>query len=128
MTVAVRAGTLIDGTGADPVRGRFVVIEDGVIQSVAKDAPSGAEVIDAGELTILPGLIDCHVHLGMRAEDADPAAVAERPDAVIARDMAEAAARTLRGGITTVRDLGGWNRVDRPKFRHGGSVAWHRLR
>ena len=63
MTVAVRASTLIDGTGADPVRGRFVVIDDGAIKEIAKEPPRDAEVIDTGDLTILPGLIDCHVHL-----------------------------------------------------------------
>ena len=60
MTVAVRASTLIDGTGADPVRGRFVVIEDGVIQSIAKDAPKGATILcmlpDTGERYLSTGL------------------------------------------------------------------------
>lgn len=75
--------------------------------------PSGADtVIDAAGLFLLPGLIDCHVHLAMRGEDADPAAIAARSDEDIARHAAEAAARTVHGGITTVRDVGGWNHLE----------------
>ena len=51
---------------------------------VGLDQPrSDPDAIDVGGLYLLPGLIDCHVHLGMRAKDADPAAVAERPDATL---------------------------------------------
>jgi imidazolonepropionase-like amidohydrolase len=104
MTVAVRAATLIDGTGADPVRGRFVVIEDGVIQRIAKDAPKDAEVIDAGELTILPGLIDCHVHLALGQES-----IQQRLLTPLSLNTAMAlvhARETLDAGFTTVRDAG----------------------
>ena len=104
MTVAVRASTLIDGTGADPLRGRFVVIEEGVIQSIAKDAPKGAEVIDTGDLTILPGLIDCHVHLAIGQDSIQqqlltPLSLNTAMALVHARE-------TLDAGFTTVRDAG----------------------
>jgi len=104
MTIAVRAATLIDGTGADPVSGRFVVIEDGVIQSIAKDAPKGAQVIDTGELTILPGLIDCHVHLALGQEN-----IQQRLLTPLSLNTAMAlvhARETLDAGFTTVRDAG----------------------
>ena len=65
MTTAIRAGTLIDGTGADPRREAVVVVEDGVIRDVAKVVPRGAAVVDLASLTVLPGLIDCHVHLAI---------------------------------------------------------------
>jgi imidazolonepropionase-like amidohydrolase len=104
MTVAVRASTLIDGTGADPVRGRFVVIEDGVIQSIAKDAPKGADVIDAGELTILPGLIDCHVHLAV-GQDSIQQRLLLPPSFNTANALVHAR-ETLDAGFTTVRDAG----------------------
>jgi imidazolonepropionase-like amidohydrolase len=75
--------------------------------------PSSADsVIDAAGLFLLPGLIDCHVHLAMRGEDADPAAIAARSDEDIALHAAEAAARTVRGGVTTVRDVGGWKHLE----------------
>jgi imidazolonepropionase-like amidohydrolase len=75
--------------------------------------PSGGDVVlDATGLFLLPGLIDCHVHLVMRGEDPDPAAVAGRSDREIAIHAADAAGRTVRGGITTVRDVGGWNHLE----------------
>ena len=104
MTVAVRASTLIDGTGADPVRGRFVVIDEGVITRIGKDAPQGAEVIDAGELTILPGLIDCHVHLAVNQESIQQRLLTP-PSLNTAQAIANART-TLEAGFTTVRDAG----------------------
>ena len=104
MTTVIRATTLIDGTGADPVRGRFIVIEDGVITGITADVPKGAEVIDVGDLTILPGLIDCHVHLAV-AQDT----IQERLLTPLSFNTATAlvAARTtLEAGFTTVRDAG----------------------
>ena len=60
----------------------------------------------------MPGLIDCHVHLTIRGEDADPSTSASRSDEEVARYAADAAERTARAGVTTVRDLGGWNYVE----------------
>lgn len=104
MITAVRAATLIDGTGAEPVRGRFIVIEDGVITQIAADPPKGAEVTDAGDLVILPGLIDCHVHLAVSQDT-----IQERLLTPLSFNtaMALVAARTtLEAGFTTVRDAG----------------------
>src|SRR5262245_1556620 len=67
MTV-LRGATLIDGTGAPPVRDATIVVQDGRIESIATgpgDAWPSHEVIDATGLTVLPGLIDCHDHLAM---------------------------------------------------------------
>ncbi len=61
---------------------------------------------------LLPGLIDCHVHLVMPTDEADPAKPARRSDAAVALFAAKAAERTLLGGVTTVRDCGGWNFVE----------------
>jgi len=67
--------SLIDGTGAEPVRGRAVVVEGGRIASVVDEAsaPRGRR-IDLSGCTLLPGLINCHVHLCLGAE-ADPVRV-----------------------------------------------------
>jgi imidazolonepropionase-like amidohydrolase len=70
------------------------------------------ERIDVDGLFLIPGLIDCHVHLVMRGEDADPAADATRSDGEIAAYAADAARRTVLGGVTTVRDVGGWNHLE----------------
>ncbi len=104
MITAVRASTLIDGTGAEPVRRRFIVIEDGVITQIAADPPMGADVIDTGDLVILPGLIDCHVHLAV-SQDTIQERLLTPPSLNTA--MALVAARTtLEAGFTTVRDAG----------------------
>ncbi|MFC1919800.1 amidohydrolase family protein [Chloroflexota bacterium] len=59
-------GILIDGTGHDPIQKATVVIQGNRIESVGLGIkyPDGANVIDLRELIILPGLIDCHLHLG----------------------------------------------------------------
>jgi imidazolonepropionase-like amidohydrolase len=64
--LVIRNGTLIDGTGADPVADGIVVIAGERIVAAGREAdiaiPSEAQVIDAQGGTILPGLIDSHVH------------------------------------------------------------------
>jgi len=56
--------TLLDGTGEESVRGHAVVVEDGRIAAVVADtsAPPGPRLALDG-LTLLPGLVNCHVHL-----------------------------------------------------------------
>ena len=102
----------------DAERGRFirgaVGIEGERISALAeRGAPAGAEqVLDMAGCYLRPGLIDCHVHLTMPTEEADPSAVASWPDALVALYAMKAAERTLLGGTTTVRDCGGWNYVE----------------
>ncbi|HEV8585101.1 MAG TPA: amidohydrolase family protein [Methylomirabilota bacterium] len=104
----LRGAALIDGTGAAPVRGRAVAVEDGRIAEVAADAPPrGAAVLDLMGLTLLPGLINCHVHLCLSG-DADPTRTMndESYAATTIRALVNAR-RTVEAGVTTVRDLGG---------------------
>jgi imidazolonepropionase-like amidohydrolase len=99
---------IIDGTGAEPVRGRSVVVEKGIITVVVEDAraPRGNGLDLAGH-TLLPGLINCHVHLCVGAE-ADPVRpLREEPLALTAIKALLRARETARAGVTTVRDLGG---------------------
>lgn len=95
-------------------RSANLVIEGARIRDIVPRAQPEPEdtIVDAGGMFLLPGLIDCHVHLVMRGEDADPAAVAGRSDQEIALHAADAATRTVRGGVTTVRDVGGWNHLE----------------
>lgn len=101
--------TLIDGTGRDPIRNATVLIEDGRIVSVGGGGqitvPDGTEIIDAGGRTLLPGMIDCHVHVmssgsNLMRELSVPASLALFQ--CIPRLQA-----ILHSGFTTVRDAGG---------------------
>jgi imidazolonepropionase-like amidohydrolase len=76
--LVLTGATLIDGTGAAPVSGRAVVVQDGRIQAVVgeREAPSG-RTLRLNGLTLLPGLINCHVHLCFGG-DADPGATMTR--------------------------------------------------
>lgn len=109
---------LTGGNVYDVHKGAFrradIAIETDRIKSISpngRPAP-GDEVVAVDGAWLLPGLIDCHVHLVMPTELADPAAAANRTDAAVALYAAKAAERTLLGGITTARDVGGWNYVE----------------
>jgi imidazolonepropionase-like amidohydrolase len=95
-------------------RSADIRIENGRIARIGKSAAPkrGESRIDAGGLYLLPGLIDCHVHLALPPEVADPMAPAFRSDAEVALYYAWAAEKTLMGGVTTARDVGGWNHVE----------------
>jgi len=99
---------LLDGSGGPPVSGRAIVVEHGRIAAVvsAAEAPSGTTLKLDG-LTLLPGLVNMHVHLCFGGE-ADPATVMLReayPMTVIKAVLR--ARQTLEAGVTTIRDLGG---------------------
>ncbi|MDQ3921507.1 MAG: amidohydrolase family protein [Actinomycetota bacterium] len=109
MTIAVVGGTLIDGTGHDPVPNSNIVIEDDRIVEVgsAKSVtiPRGAAVLDATDSTVIPGIIDCHVHSTYRSRDLrrhlqNPPTYNILASTGILRE-------TLECGVTTVRDMGG---------------------
>jgi imidazolonepropionase-like amidohydrolase len=120
---AVRAlvgGTLVDGTGAAPVKDAVVVIRDGKIVCAGTRAacpvPAGVEVMDISGMWVAPGLVDAHVHFGQTGW-ADG-----RPDALDVRDRYpyEQVQAGLRGhperffrsylcsGVTAVFDVGGY--------------------
>ena len=106
---------VIDGTG-QVLPDRFLVIEDGTIAGIRPmsdfpDTPD-REVVDVSGRTVMPGLIDCHVHLSIDG-DADPIGqVVGDTAAMSALRMAENAAKTLAAGVTTVRDLGAKDHID----------------
>src|SRR6266550_6895610 len=65
--VVIRGGLLIDGTGAAPVPNSVIVVSNGRIQAVGREGtvtiPANATIIEAGGKTVIPGLVDSHVHL-----------------------------------------------------------------
>jgi imidazolonepropionase-like amidohydrolase len=108
MTTLIIGATLIDGTGAAPASGSFVLVEGGRIREVGRGAPPKGEgpVVDLEGRALLPGLIDLHVHLCWDGS-LDPVVVNERegPELTLLR-MAGHARATLEKGVTTVRDVG----------------------
>ena len=105
--VAIVGGTLSDGTGRDPVRNATVLIDGERIAAVGTGVavPKGAQVIDAAGRTILPGIIDCHVHGTYRARDMRQHLL-NTPTYNVLRSTA-VLKETLACGVTTARDMGG---------------------
>ena len=100
---ALRAAQVFDGHRIviEPV----VVIRGTTIVAVGT-TPTGAPVIDLGDVTLLPGLIDAHQHLVFDGNGSLEEQVVDRTDDQL-RDRARTnARRALRAGITTIRDLG----------------------
>src|SRR5215470_2505914 len=112
-TLVLSGARIIDGTGAEPVRGRSVVVENGIITAVVDDAraPRGSGVDLAGH-TLLPGLINCHVHLCLGAEPDPVRPLREEPLAMTAIKALLRARQAAEAGVTTVRDLGGRDYVE----------------
>jgi imidazolonepropionase-like amidohydrolase len=107
-TLVLTGARLIDGTGAGPMTGRTVVVERDRIATIVDDARTpGGRVLRLQGLTLLPGLINCHVHLCLGAEP-DPVRVLRDDSPGLTAVKAAARARqTVEAGVTTVRDLGG---------------------
>ena len=105
-TLLLRNARLIDGTGTQPVDGATVVIRDGRIAEIAGE--EDGEAIDLEGRTLLPGLINAHMHIMMDAGP-DPIASTQRmPLAAAVLAGAKRGEELLRAGITTARDLGGY--------------------
>jgi len=122
--VVISGARLIDGNGGPPLLDSEVVITDGLITSVGRGRgprPEGAQVVDATGSTLIPGLINMHVHLSAALE-ADRVAGHMRPSQSgwaagtggDERTLLRGALRaqlSLRWGVTTLRDAGGPGRL-----------------
>jgi imidazolonepropionase-like amidohydrolase len=108
MTLTVlENGRLFDGIHDELVESCHVLIEDDRIREVAPTRISiqDARRIDCRGQTVMPGLIDAHVHACLPASDFD--AVAHMPPSLLSQYAAVALAGYLRRGFTTVRDACG---------------------
>lgn len=110
MTKFVTAGRMIDGTGAAPVERPVVEIDGARIVAVHQGAlperAADAEVLDFPGGTILPGLIDTHVHLNLPGNGLTLEEAMTVGEQVMLASAMGAAATALGAGITTVRDVG----------------------
>ena len=106
---------IIKGTGEDLAAG-YVTVEGKRLSEVGQGRPRnkarGDKVIDLKGRTVLPGIIDCHVHLSMAGDASPMQSVPPDADPTAILKMAYNAYRTLLAGITTVRDCGAQNHLN----------------
>lgn len=108
---------MIDGTGAPPLDRGAVLIQNGRIRAIGTEEtvlpPEGAQVkkYTYQNKTVLPGLVDCHVHLVGIGDGRDGDDLVTLPDEVLTIQAAHNARAHLFSGVTTVRDCGAKNRT-----------------
>ena len=90
-TIAITGAMIVDGNGGEPVSNGCVVVKEGKITEVGINGeikiPSGAEILDAKGMTLLPGFIDAHFHLD---------------------EVKGLPSMFLQNGVTSIRDPGAW--------------------
>jgi imidazolonepropionase-like amidohydrolase len=101
---------LLDGRSPEAIEDGVLIVDDGGRIAAAGPAgsvsiPASATRVDAKGLTLLPGLIDCHVHLTSRLEPVHDAVQQSATDLVVR--ALETGRAFLEAGVTTVRDAGG---------------------
>ena len=108
LPIALKHMTLVDGTGRPPLENALLVLRDGRIDAVGDAAKWQSDepmtTLDLSGHTVLPGLIDCHVHLAMDGP-ADSKLHGETAWTTLL--MLKHAQNNLAAGFTTVRDVGG---------------------
>jgi imidazolonepropionase-like amidohydrolase len=110
VTIAIRAGKLIDVDHSHLLTNQIIVIREGTIAAVGPNLPipRNAQVIDLSHATVFPGLIDCHTHLadGSHTGNIDPRYQLMHTAAEMALESVPNARVFLESGFTTVRDVG----------------------
>jgi len=109
--IALRASRMLDVKSGSMMHDAVVLIQGEKITAAGASLkiPAGAEVVDLGNATLLPGLIDCHTHRMARMSDDDPQgyglSLLTKSQAFRALEGAADARITLRAGFTAVRDV-----------------------
>ncbi len=108
-TTAIVGANVIDGTTRAPIDDAMILISgeriDAIFRRGEYQPPPGTTIIDASGAWVIPGLIDCHVHVGVLADNSflkvdDPTALTD----LFMRSL-------IRYGVTTVRDTGNFDPV-----------------
>jgi len=133
-TIVIKAARIFDGKNERLTTPGVIVVSDGRIQSLGVNAqiPAGAEVIDLGEATLLPGFMDAHTHITFEATDdwkQDELDSFKKTVPEQALDATVHARKTLMIGFTTVRDLGSGDLIDigLRNAIHNGKVVGPRI-
>src|SRR3984957_20674634 len=111
-TKVIHAGVLLADPDIQPKSEQSILIEDERIKAVSDgfiDPPPGGDLVDLRKKFVLPGLIDCHVHLTAQLDQGYRLRTVEDSDPKVAFNAAHNAAITLAAGFTTVRDVGAGN-------------------
>ncbi len=108
-TKLIYAGTLFAVPGQEPLKEQTIYVKDGKIEKVVPGfvrLSPGERLVDLRNQYVLPGLIDCHVHILSELNAKSRLEQVESEEPYVALKGAAYALRTLRAGFTTVRDLG----------------------
>lgn len=110
-TLRILAGTLIDGTGADPVSNVVITIDGDRITDVAAASDVREAIdLDYSAFTVIPGMVDCHDHLDLNVGDEE--AQSKEPVSFMSMKSVSNAKAVVMAGITTLRSLGSPKGVD----------------
>jgi imidazolonepropionase-like amidohydrolase len=115
--IVIRAARMFDGKSDHVAAPAVLVVTNGRISAVGPNAvaPAGADTIDLGDATLLPGFLDAHTHLTVPFERDFrnfELAMFKKPVSERTLDAVENVRRTLMAGFTTVRDLGASDLID----------------
>jgi imidazolonepropionase-like amidohydrolase len=104
--LVIAARRVILRADREPVDAGAIAVSGGLVRAAGRRSDFPAVDLDLGDVTIIPGMIDAHVHLSSDCGPAMGTQPAERPDAEAVLRIIGNAHRFLRAGVTTVRDLG----------------------
>ncbi len=124
--IVLKAARMFDGTSDAVTRNAVIVIEGKTIKSIGGAVPANAEVIDLGDVTLLPGFIDSHVHLTGESQENYYLSYFQdlmRQPAEQALLATTYARKIIDAGFTTVRNVGAGDYVD-VGLRNGINNGW----